>query len=82
VKWEYTCTISIFLVWFDVKSCFNTDFLRGVSLKSSILFQHSKQNMPLQHNKFNKDRQPEGQMPIMLATVLLQLTVTVTEMAK
>ena len=38
--------------------------------------------MPLQHNKFNKDRQPEGQMPIMLATVLLQLTVTVTEMAK
>jgi len=32
------------------------------------LFQHSKQNMQLQHNRFNKARQPEGQMPIMLAT--------------
>jgi len=24
--------------------------------------------MQLQHNKFYKDRQPEGQLPIMLAT--------------
>ena len=32
------------------------------------LFQQSRQNIQFQHNKFNKDRQPEGQMPIMLAT--------------
>jgi len=29
------------------------------------LFQQSRQNIPFQHNKFNKARQPEGQMPIM-----------------
>jgi len=34
---------------------------------SSILFQQSKQNIQFQHNKFNKARQPEGQMSIMLA---------------
>ena len=32
------------------------------------LFQQSKQNVQLQHNKFNKARQSERQMPIMLAT--------------
>ena len=31
------------------------------------LFQQSRQNIQIQHNKFNKARQPEGQMPIMLA---------------
>jgi len=32
------------------------------------LLQQCKQNIQFQHNKFNKARQPEGQMPIMLAT--------------
>ena len=32
------------------------------------LFQQSKQNIQFQHNEFNKARQPEGQMPMMLAT--------------
>jgi len=32
------------------------------------LFQQCKQNIQFQHNKFNKARQPEGQMPVMLAT--------------
>ena len=47
----------------------------GVSLLSrnnagspGKVFQHSKQNMQSQHNKFNKARQREGQMPNMLAT--------------
>jgi len=42
--------------------------LNTVSLVVVYLFQHSKQNMQVQRNKFNKARQQEWQMPIMLAT--------------
>ena len=58
-----------------MKVIFAAEFYKGYWRKkrgsSSIvvyLFQQSKQDIQFQHNKFNKARQPEGQMPIMLAT--------------
>ena len=50
-------------------SCYLPTYLQD-SVVVVYLFQQSKQNIGLQfqHNKFNKSRQPEGQMPVMLAT--------------